>query len=64
MGAIKVVFDAVAEARLGPLHGVAGETGAASGQEGRTLETMAIIEYVWARTNRVLVNEELLRGLE
>ena len=55
---------AVAEARLGSLHGVAGETGAASGREGRTLETMAILEYVWARTNRVLVNEELLRGLE
>ena len=30
--------------------------------EGRTLETIPIMEYVWERTNRVLVNEELLRG--
>ena len=28
--------------------------------EGRALETIPIMEYVWERTNRVQVNEELL----
>ena len=28
------------------------------------LETVPIMEYVWERTNRVLANEELLRGRE
>ena len=32
--------------------------------EGRALETIPIMEYVWERTNRVLVNKELLRGRE
>ena len=32
--------------------------------DGRALETIPIMEYVWERTNRVLVNEELLRGRE
>ena len=32
--------------------------------DGRTLETIPIMEYVWERTNRELVNEELLRGRE
>ena len=32
--------------------------------EGRALETIPIMEYVWERTNRVLVTEELLRGRE
>ncbi len=32
--------------------------------DGRTLETIPIMEYVWERTNRELVNEELLRGHE
>ena len=32
--------------------------------DGRALETVPIMEYVWERTNRVLVNEELLRGRE
>ena len=27
------------------------------------LETVPIMEYVWERTNRVLANEELLRGV-
>ena len=30
--------------------------------DGRALETIPIMEYVWERTNRVLANEELLRG--
>ena len=32
--------------------------------DGRALETIPIMEYVWGRTNRVLANEELLRGRE
>ena len=32
--------------------------------DGRALETIPIMEYVWERTNRVLANEELLRGRE
>ena len=32
--------------------------------DGRALETAPIMEYVWERTNRVLVNEELLQGRE
>ena len=32
--------------------------------DGRALETIPIMEYVWERTNRVLVDEELLRGRE
>ena len=32
--------------------------------DGRTLETIPIMEYVWKRTNGVLVNEEPLRGRE
>ena len=32
--------------------------------EDRVLETIPIMAYVWERTNRVLVNEELLRGRE
>ena len=32
--------------------------------DGRALETIAIMEYVWERTNRVQANEELLRGRE
>lgn len=30
----------------------------------RRVETMPVMEYVWDRTNRVLVNEELLRAGE
>ncbi|MCY4557702.1 MAG: hypothetical protein OXF79_15230, partial [Chloroflexi bacterium] len=32
--------------------------------DGRTLETIPIMEYVWERTNRDLAKEELLRGRE
>ncbi len=32
--------------------------------DGRALETIPIMEYVWQRTNMVLVNEDLLRGRE
>ena len=32
--------------------------------DGRALETIPIMEYVWERTNRVLAKEELLRGHE
>ena len=32
--------------------------------DGRALETIPIMEYVWERTNSELVNEELLRGRE
>ena len=32
--------------------------------DGRTLETITIMEYVWKRTNGGLVNEEPLRGRE
>ena len=32
--------------------------------DGRALETIPIMEYVWERTNRVLAKEELLRGRE
>ena len=32
--------------------------------DGRVLETIPIMEYVWERTNRVLANEELLRVRE
>ena len=32
--------------------------------DGRALETIPILEYVWEKTNRVLTNEELLRGRE
>ena len=32
--------------------------------DGRALETVPIMEYVWERTNRVLAHEELLRGAE
>lgn len=32
--------------------------------EGRALETVLIMEYVWEGTNRAMVNEELLRGGE
>ena len=32
--------------------------------DGRALETIPIMEYVWERTNRVLANEELLPGRE
>ena len=32
--------------------------------DGRVLETIPIMEYVWERTNSVLVKEELLRGRE
>ena len=30
--------------------------------DGRTLETIQILEYVWERTSRELAKEELLRG--
>ena len=30
--------------------------------DGRALETIPIMEYVWERTYRALANEELLRG--
>ena len=30
--------------------------------DGQALETTPIMEYVWQRTNRELVNEELQRG--
>ena len=32
--------------------------------DGRALETIPIMEYVWERTTRVLANELLLRGRE
>ena len=32
--------------------------------DGRALETIPIMEYVWKRTNSVLASEELLRGRE
>ena len=32
--------------------------------DGRALETVPIMEYVWERTNRVLMYEELLQGRE
>ena len=32
--------------------------------DGRTLETIRIMKYVWERTNREQANEELLRGRE
>ena len=32
--------------------------------DGRALETIPILEYVWQRTNRVLVDEDLQRGRE
>jgi len=32
--------------------------------DGRALETIPIMEYVWERTNRDLAKEELLRGRE
>ena len=32
--------------------------------DGRTLETIPIMEYVWERTNRELVNEQIMRGRE
>ena len=32
--------------------------------EGRALETIPTMEYVWERTNRVLANYELLGGRE
>ena len=32
--------------------------------DGRALETIPIMEYVWERTNKVLAKEELLRGQE
>lgn len=33
-------------------------------REGQALEANANMEYVWERTKRVVVNEELTRGLE
>lgn len=30
--------------------------------DGRALETIPIMEYVWERINRVLANEELMQG--
>ena len=30
--------------------------------DGQALETIPILEYVWERTNRVLVKEELMQG--